>query len=42
MNHVHFKLDTLKDVIQLIQPYCFFITMDLKDAYFSVYVKPED
>lgn len=42
ITHIHFKLDTLKDVIQLIHPHCFIITMDLKDAYFSVFVKPED
>jgi len=30
------------EFVHLIQPNCFFITIDLKDAYFSVYVRPED
>lgn len=42
VEHIHFKLDTLKDVIPLIHPNCFFISLDLTDAYFSVYVRPED
>lgn len=42
VEHVHFKLDTLKDVLTLIHPNCFFMTIDFKDAYFSVYVRPED
>ena len=39
INHVHFKMESIKDVIHLIQPNCFFLTIDFKDAYFSVYVK---
>ena len=42
ITHVHFKMESFKDVVHLIQPNCFFITIDLKDAYFSVYVKPDD
>lgn len=42
VKHVHFKMDTVKDVISLIQPRYFFVSIDLKDAYFSVYVRPED
>ena len=42
VEHVHFKLDTLRDVLPLIHPNCFFMTIDLKDAYFSVYVRPGD
>lgn len=34
VEHFHFKLNTLKDVIPLIYPTCFFTTIDLEDAYF--------
>ena len=40
--YLHFKMDTLKDVLLLIFPNCFFVTVDFKDAYFSIYVQPED
>lgn len=40
--HVHFKMDSLKEVVQLNQPDCFFVICDCKDAYSSVYVRPED
>ena len=42
VSHVHFKMDTLHDVIPLIQHNSFFCTIDLKDAYFSVYVHPDE
>ena len=42
INHVHFKMESIKDVSHFIQPNCFFMTIDFKDAYFSVYVKPTD
>ena len=34
-NH-HFKMDTVKDVLLLVQPKCFFASIDFKDAYYSV------
>ena len=40
--YILFKMDTLKDVIPLILPNCFFVTVDFKDVYYSVYVRPED
>ena len=40
--YCHFKMDTLRDVLPLIVPNCYFITVDFKDAYFSIYVQPED
>lgn len=42
MDHIHFKMDTLKDVLPLIHQNCHFMSIDFKDAYFSVYVRPED
>ena len=38
LEKVHFKMETLKSVLVLIKPYCFFSSVDLKDAYFSVNV----
>ena len=34
--HTHFKMDTLKDAIFLVKRGCFFSTIDLQDAYYSV------
>ena len=42
VDHVHFKMDTLKDVIPLIHQNCHFMSIDFTNAYFSVYVRPED
>ena len=39
--HTHFKLDSFKDVVRLVRPQCFFMTIDFQDAYYSVYVRPE-
>ena len=36
----HFKMDTIRDVLNLIFPSCFFMTVDFKHAYYSVYVTP--
>lgn len=37
----HFKMETIRDVFQLISPSYYFMTIDFKHVYFSVYVKPE-
>ena len=34
-NH-HFKMDTIRDVLLLVQPQCYFASIDFKDAYYSV------
>lgn len=34
--HILFKMDSIKYVVYLIQSNCFFMTRDLKNAYFSV------
>lgn len=36
ITHIHFKMDTLRDVLNLIQPECYFASVDFKHAYFSV------
>ena len=40
VEHVHFKMDTIKDVLVLVKKGCFFATIDFKHAYFSVPVAP--
>ena len=42
VDHVHFKMDTLKDVLDLISPGCYFAKVDLKHAYYSVPVRMTD
>ena len=37
-----FKMDTMKQVIQLVFPNCFFAKIDFQHAYYSVYVRPQD
>ena len=38
MEYHHFKMETLQTAITLMQPQCWFASIDLKDAYFSVNV----
>ncbi|MPC42185.1 hypothetical protein E2C01_035799 [Portunus trituberculatus] len=42
VTHTHFKIDSFKDVVRLVQPQCFFMTIDFQDAYYSVYVRSEE
>ena len=35
--YLDFKMNTLKDAISLMKPNCFMASIDLKDAYYSVY-----
>lgn len=37
----HLKMETIRDVLQLISLSCYFMTIVFKHAYFSVYVTPE-
>ena len=36
VEHIHFKMDTIKDVLLMITPGCYFASIDFKHAYFSV------
>ena len=38
----YFKMDTLNTITNLITPNCFMASLDLKDAYYSVYIAPAD
>ena len=38
----HFKMDNFQTVVKLVRPQCFMAFVDLKDAYYSVPVAPED
>ena len=37
----HFKMHTIKDVLQLIRKDCFMISIDLKDAYHSIKIRDD-
>ena len=37
----HFKMHTIKDVLQLVNKDCFMTSIDLKDAYYSVKMNPK-
>lgn len=36
IERIHFKMDTIRDALLLVTPQCFFASIDLKHAYFSV------
>lgn len=40
VDKIHFKMDSLKQAIALIKQDCFFASIDLKDAYYSVNLAP--
>ena len=40
MPHIHFKMETLHSVLELITPGCFMASLDLKDAYYSIPIHP--
>lgn len=42
IEHIHFKMDTLKSAINLVKKDCYFASTDLKDTYYSVAVHPSD
>ena len=39
---IHFKMDTIWSILNLIKKDCFMAKLDLKDAYYSVSIKPLD
>ena len=42
LEYNHFKMEAVHSVANLIQPHCYMITIDLKDAYHSVKASEED
>lgn len=38
---IHFKMETIADVLSMISPNCYFMTIDFKHAFFSISVKPD-
>ena len=41
IEYVHFKMETLKNALQLVKQGCYFAKIDLKDAYYSVPIEKE-
>ena len=42
VDYHHFKMDTFRTALKLIQPGCFIASVDLKDAYYSIPIAEED
>ena len=42
MQHIHFKMETLKTAINLMTPNCFFGSVDISDAFYSIPISTED
>ena len=38
----HFKMKTIQGVMKMIKPNCWMATIDLKDAYYSVKIHPDN
>ena len=41
MPHLHFKMETIKSVLNLVTPTCYMAKIDIKDAYYSIPILPE-
>ena len=42
IDYHHFKMDTFECAIKLIKPNCYMASVDLRHAYYSVYISEED
>ncbi len=42
MEYDHFKMDTVKQAIELVTPGCYFASIDFTSAYYSVPIRPAD
>lgn len=42
VDHIHFKMETLKSAIDSMRPNCFFGSVDLSEAFYSIPIKQED
>ena len=41
MPYIHFKMETIKFVLNLVIPNCYMAKIDIKDAYYSIPILPE-
>ena len=41
LDKIHFKMESIKNVIRMVTPGCWMASIDLKDAYYSIWVNPE-
>ena len=42
VDHIHFKMETLRSAVDAMRPECFFGSVDLADAYYSIPLKISD
>ena len=41
VKHIHFKMDTLESVLQMIRPGCFMVSLDLESSFYALNVHPD-
>ena len=41
MPYIHFKMETIKSVLNLVTPNCYITKIEVKDAHYSISVLPE-
>ena len=41
MPHIHFKMETIKSVLNLVTPNCYIAKIDVKNSYYSTPILPE-
>ena len=42
MEYNHFKMESIQDVIQVVRPGVYMASIDLKDAFYSIKINPEN
>ena len=42
VQHIHFKMEGLSDVLNMMRPGIWMASVDLRDAYYSIFVHEED
>lgn len=42
MDHIHFKMETLKSAVDSMRPNCYFGSVDLSEAFYSIPIRTED
>ena len=42
MEHIHFKMKTLKSAVESMRQNCYFVSIDLSEAFYSIPVRVED
>ena len=38
IEHIHFKMHDLKEIVKMVEKNCFMVSLDIKDVYYSIRV----